>query len=151
MSKIQNLKEQKKEMLLHKTGGAPTTRAIILLDIQDGIVKQFLVEAANYLNIHLVHEYHHDVAHWYDAVITDGSSWLDLVSLMQHAVVPIVARTHSLIDSLREFDPMKFEWNAFIYDMINPYLIFEKLVRYLENIRYPGDKRTLLSNVGKTF
>lgn len=70
---------------------------------------------------------------------------------MKHSVVPIVPKDHSLITSLREFDPMKFEGNAFIYDTVNSYLIFEKLICYLENIRYVGDKRTLLNNIGKTF
>ncbi len=55
---------------------------------------------------------------------------------MKQSVVPIVTRGHPLISSLREFDPMKFEGNAFIAESLNKYLIFEKLIRYLENIRY---------------
>ena len=86
-----------------------------------------------------------------DACITDGRGSMDLVNLMKHSIVPIVPRIHPLVLSLREFDPMKFEGNAFIYESENPYLIFEKLIRYLENVRYVGDKRTLLNNVGKTF
>jgi hypothetical protein len=46
---------------------------------------------------------------------------------------------------------MKFEGNAFLFATADKYLIFEKLIRYLENIRYAGDKRTLLGNVEKTF
>lgn len=70
---------------------------------------------------------------------------------MKHYVIPIIVKDHPLSMSLSEFEPMKFQGNAFIYESMNPYLIFEKLVRYLENIRYMGDKRILLNNVGKTF
>jgi hypothetical protein len=48
------------------------------------------------------------------------------------------------------FNPMKFEGNAFIFEEATSYLMFEKLVRYLENIRYPWDKRTLLQNLENT-
>jgi hypothetical protein len=46
---------------------------------------------------------------------------------------------------------MKFEGNAFLFATADKYLILEKLIRYLENIRYAGDRRTLINNVGKTF
>jgi len=38
---------------------------------------------------------------------------------------------------LGEFDPMKFTGNAFLFETNNPYLVFEKICRYLENTRYP--------------
>jgi hypothetical protein len=44
---------------------------------------------------------------------------------------------------------MKFEGNAFIFDSINEFQMFEKLIRALENMRYAGDKRMLLANVEK--
>jgi hypothetical protein len=44
---------------------------------------------------------------------------------------------------------MKFEGNAFLFDEKNEYQIFAALIRFLENVRYPGDKKTLLQNVMK--
>jgi hypothetical protein len=42
---------------------------------------------------------------------------------------------------------MKFEGNSFLFDHVDKYQVFAALVRYLENVKYPGDKRTLLKNV----
>ena len=42
---------------------------------------------------------------------------------------------------------MKFEGNAFLFDAVDKFQIFAALIRYLENIKYPGDKRTLLKNL----
>lgn len=151
MPKAQNQKDQKKEALIRKLGATKSTRAFIYMDVEDEIVQNFLLEASKYLDIVLIQDYIAEDAPWYDAIITDGVSDIDLVSIVQQGIVPILSRTHPLIESFREFDPMKFEGNAFIYETVNPYLIFEKLIRYLENIRYAGDKRTLLNNIQKTF
>lgn len=151
MPKAQNQKDLKKEALMRKLGATKSTRALIYLDVQDETTQSFLSEASKYLDIILIRDYSAEDAPWYDAIITDGISGIDLVSMVQQGIVPILSRTHPLIQSFREFDPMKFEGNAFIYESVNPYLIFEKLIRYLENIRYAGDKRTLLNNVNKTF
>jgi hypothetical protein len=45
---------------------------------------------------------------------------------------------------------MKFEGNAFLFEEKNEFQMFASLVRYLENIRYPGDRKTLLNNVVET-
>jgi hypothetical protein len=66
---------------------------------------------------------------------------------MQNAVVPIVPITNPLSKKFSEFNPMKFEGNAFLFEPVNQYQMFAAIVRYLENVRYPGDKRTLLQNV----
>jgi hypothetical protein len=46
-----------------------------------------------------------------------------------------------------EFNPMKFEGNSFLFESADKYQIFASIVRYLENVKYPGDKRTLLQNI----
>ena len=151
MQKIQTSHDQHRVALMRKLWADRSTRALILLDIRDPEVKKFLSDAAPLLNITLSETLDSDSLGGYDACITDGLGDLDLVNLVKHSVVPILPQDHALIQSFREFDPMKFEGNAFIFSSVNSYLIFEKLIRYLENIRYPGDKRTLLNNVGKTF
>ena len=149
----QNLtqKDQSRSVLLRTLQLPTNTRAIIILDIADRAIHTFLIEAGKHLDIHFIVNWDISQMEACDACITDGRGSMDLVNLMKHSIVPIVPRIHPLILSLREFDPMKFEGNAFIYESENPYLIFEKLIRYLENVRYVGDKRTLLNNVGKTF
>lgn len=151
MPKIPNQKEQKRETVIRKFGFPKSVRAVIFLDIQDESVQNFLREAAMVLNIGIIDSYSDEDVAGYDACITDGIGDINLVQLTKLSVVSILPKSHPLIASFSEFDPMKFEGNAFIYESLNPYLIFEKLIRYLENIRYAGDKRTLMTNVAKTF
>jgi hypothetical protein len=66
---------------------------------------------------------------------------------MQSAIVPIVPVETPVSKKFSEFNPMKFEGNAFLFDPVNQYQMFAAIVRYLENVRYPGDKRILLQNV----
>lgn len=68
-------------------------------------------------------------------------------TLLQNVVVPIVPTGDKRFS---DFNPMKFEGNAFLFEKVDEYQMFASLVRYLENIRYPGDKRTLLKNVSET-
>ena len=68
---------------------------------------------------------------------------------MKNGIIPIIPTENPLKKSLMEFNPMKFEWNAFLFEKTDKFQMFATLVRYLENIRYPGDKRVLLQNVGK--
>jgi len=151
MPKTPNQKEQKRESVIRKFGFPKSIRAVVLLDIQDESIQKFLREAATVLNIGIIDTYSDEDMAGYDACITDGLGELNLVNLTKASVVSILPKNHPLIASFSEFDPMKFEGNAFIYDSLNPYLVFEKLIRYLENIRYAGDRRTLLNNVAKTF
>ncbi len=132
------------------------SRALILLDISDREIHDFLLEAAKVLDIVLIpsvgREEEKSEYAWFDAYISDGISLnIDMVALVQAWVVPIIPIENSFPKVFLEFDPMKFEGNAFLYKSVNKYLIFEKLIRYLENIRYTGDKRTLLNNLEKTF
>ena len=46
---------------------------------------------------------------------------------------------------------MRFEGNAFLYKKMNVFSIFEQIIRYLEDVRFPEDKNILLQNVIKTF
>ncbi len=132
------------------------SRALILLDISDTEILDFLLEASKFLDIVCIPstgrtEEKIEYA-WFDACISDGlSTNIDIVTLVQLGVVPILPIENAFPKIFSEFDPMKFEGNAFLYSSVNKYLIFEKLIRYLENVRYAGDKRTLLNNLGKTF
>jgi hypothetical protein len=81
---------------------------------------------------------------WITDILDDT---IPIAELAQHRVVPVVPISQSKV--FAEFDPMKFEGNAFIFDTVNQFQMFEKLIRALENMRYAGDKRMLLTNVEK--
>ena len=155
MAHSKNLhKEEVRSQIVHAHTLPPRTRAVILLDISDESITTFIERAGEAIWVSCIRLDTFDVGHLVgvDALISDRKSQkLDLIAAMQHGVVPILPVENDFPKTFSEFDPMKFEGNAFLFTKIDPYLIFEKLVRYLENIRYTGDKRTLLTNVTKTF
>ena len=76
---------------------------------------------------------------------------VDVVKYMQAGVVPIMPEKNVFSGMLKDFNPMKFEGNGFFYKSENPYCVFEKIVAYTENIKFPEDRRVLLKNVIGTF
>ena len=144
-------KEQKRDLLQRHLGASKKTRAIIITDIADSMIDAFLQNGADILDVTIVSRSSvpPDLQSGADAYISDSTDQATLCTLMREQIVPIVPS--SLADSMKlsEFNPMKFEGNAFLFDSLSVYTVFEKLVRYLENIRYPGDKRTLLQNLEK--
>ena len=148
---IKNQKEENRAKLAKSLGLPKNTRAIILSFVKDESIKLFLREVCGALSLTLVTGIDDLAVEWADAFITDVfDDDLPLEALLGHHVVPIVPKNPHFDKVFKEFNPMKFEGNAFIFEEPNQYLIFEKLVRYLENIRYAGDKRTLLQNIEKT-
>ncbi len=148
---IKNQKEENRTLLTKSLGLPKNTRAIILSFVEDDELRAFLRDACSALGVVFLTSKDDLALHGADAFITDGfHTDLPLPELMKHIVVPIVPKDAKHEKSFKEFNPMKFEGNAFIFDEVNTFLVFEKLVRYLENIRYSGDKRTLLQNVEKT-
>ncbi len=148
---IKNQKEEKRAMLTKSLGLPKNTRAILLSFVENEDIKLFLREACEALSIKLITGIDDTAIEWADAFVTDTfHDNLPLRALLSSHVVPIIPATSRYEKIFREFNPMKFEGNAFIFDEANKYLIFEKIVRYLENIRYPWDKRTLLQNIEKT-
>ncbi len=154
--KKSSLKDEIRSKILRQHNFGFKSRALILLDITDKEIREFLLDAARVLDIVIIpstwrEEEKSDYA-GFDACISDGiSTHIDIVPLVQSGVVPIIPLENAFPKIFSEFDPMRFEGNAFLYASVNKFLIFEKLIRYLENIRYAWDKRTLLNNLGKTF
>ena len=88
----------------------------------------------------------------FDCVIYDWESdGLDLAACMRAGVVPITSDRSVFAGVLSDFNPMKFEGNGFFFRSNNPYCIFEKIVSYCENIKFPEDRRILLKHVTETF
>lgn len=93
-----------------------------------------------------------NVIAWFDFFIYDNEhESVDVVKFMSVGVVPIMPENNTFSWILKAFNPMKFEWNWFFYKKESPYCVFEKVISYCENIKFPEDKRVLLKNVTNTF
>lgn len=145
---IKNQKEEHRATLLRAHGLPKTTRAIVVSYVQNPGIQAFLTLACASLGVVLLHEKSETILAWADAWITDVlDTSIPVDTLLQNVVVPIVSAWDKRFS---DFNPMKFEGNAFLFDTVDEYQMFASLVRYLENVRYPGDKRTLLKNVSET-
>jgi len=76
---------------------------------------------------------------------------IDVGRCMKNGVVPIMPEKNVFSGMLKDFNPMKFEGNGFFWKKDDVFCMFEKVICYLENIKFPEDKRVLLKNVGETF
>ncbi len=89
---------------------------------------------------------------WFDFFIYDNEfDWVDVVQYMTVWIVPIMPENNTFTWILKDFNPMKFEWNWFFWKKDSPFCMFEKVISFLENIKFPEDKRVLLKNVMSTF
>ncbi len=87
-----------------------------------------------------------------DFFITDNeSNDIDIVRCMKSGIVPIMPSHNAYADILKDFDPMKFEGNGFFFAKNDPFSIFARVVSYLENRKFPEDRRVLIKNVTSTF
>ena len=87
-----------------------------------------------------------------DFFIYDGNT-KDIVVLayIKHGIVPIMPEKNNFSTLLTAFNPLKFCGNAFMYKKENTYTIFSKVVAFLENNRFPEDRKILLKNVCNTL
>ncbi len=148
---LKNQKEEKRAALVRSLGLAKTVRAIVLSYIQDADISLFMMQACDAIGVKLVTSPDALSMEGADAYITDIlDERVPMATLTENTVVPIVPSQSPYSAKLSEFNPMRFEGNAFLFDKVNQYQMFAALVRYLENIRYPGDKRTLVKNVSES-
>jgi len=149
--KTKNQKEEARAALLRKLELPKSTRAIVVSYIQDERINTWLKGALSALGVVLMTQVDEESIAGADIWITDVLSENIPQSLLcQNRVVGVVPRISNETALYSEFDPMKFTGNAFIFDSVNEFLMFEKLIRALENMRYAGDKRMLLQNVEAT-
>ena len=76
---------------------------------------------------------------------------VDVVKYMWAWIVPIMPEKNTFSWILKDFNPMRFEWNGFFYRKDSAFCMFEKVVSYIENIKFPEDRRVLMKNVLGTF
>lgn len=143
-----NQKEESRANLLRHLWLPKGTRSIVLSYIQDKTIGLFMQSACDAIGVTLITSIDTMSLAGADIWITDIlDDTIPLIDLAQYRVVPVVPVSASPL--FVEFDPMKFEGNAFIFDTVNQFQMFEKLIQALENMRYAGDKRMLLTNVEK--
>ncbi len=65
----------------------------------------------------------------------------------EHGIAPIIVKDSNVSSLLSEFNPMKSEWNAYLYDTVNEWSIFATLIRYLENYKFTFDNKNLVKNI----
>ncbi len=145
-----NKKENERANLLRSLNLSKWTRAIVLSYIRDPHILAFFRDACEAIGVSLITKIDDTCIAWADIWIADIlDETIPMQILSEQRVVPVIPISTNKIFS--EFDPMKFEWNAFIFEKVDQFQMFEKLIRALENMRYAGDKRMLLQNVEKTF
>jgi hypothetical protein len=66
---------------------------------------------------------------------------------LQAWIVPIISSKNPLNSILKEFNPMRNEWNSYLFEQDDRWAIFYALVRYLENFKFPFDNKNLVKNV----
>lgn len=143
-----NKKEELRSLLLHNRSLPKNTRAIVLSYIQNPEILEFFRVACEAIWVVFIVDIDDTATSGSDIWITDMiNDTIPLEILCKNHVIPVVPWELQYKKIFMEFDPMKFEWNAFIFEKKNQFQMFEKLIRAIENMRYAGDKRTLLQNV----
>jgi len=123
-----------------------------LSDIGIGAIVLWTEEDSELNNISSTNKINSNNLIWFDFFIYDNNfEWVDVIKYMWAGIVPIMPENNTYSGILKDFNPMKFEWNWFFWKKNSPYCIFEKVISYLENIKFPEDKRTLIKNVTATF
>jgi len=73
----------------------------------------------------------------------------DLNDYLSKWVVPIIINTSHLSSILKEFNPLRNEWNSYLFKENNQYDIYYAIIRYLENFKFPFDNKNLVKNVSE--
>ncbi len=168
LAEIRSLKESAKAQIRENFAIPKSIPSLALVSIEDEAQRNFLLEglsaigiAAVALHVDSVPELKHVGAmkrlhpnelYAFDFVVFDGKDEnVDLVKCMKSGIVPIVSQKNVFAGILKEFNPMKFEGNAFLFKDDNPFCMFAQSVSYLENVKFPEDRRVLMKNVLSTF
>jgi len=97
-------------------------------------------------NVTVVKEIPEELDYGFDFVVGDNEL-SNLNRYFKKWVVPLVPKKNYMSSILKEFNPMRSEGNSFLYDEENKWSIFYAITRYLENCKFPYDKKNLVKNV----
>lgn len=99
-------------------------------------------------NIILVSNIKNDDLIAFDFIICDDEI-KNLTNYLSNWITPIILRDNHMSSILKEFNPLKNEWNAFFYEQLNKWSIFYTIARYMENYKFPFDNKNLVKNILK--
>lgn len=122
-----------------------TARAIVVNNLENEKIRKSITEACLSVDIFVIENNSDLDLFGVDAIIGDKIDKNFITNISDNLVIPIMLNPKDKI--FKEFNPMKFEWNAFLFEKIELFSIFEKISRMLENSLYIGDRRTLLKNI----
>lgn len=167
LSEIRPIKENTKANIKSFAGFPKATPHLALLAIRDEAKRAFLAEglaaigicalsigATSFESVSIknVEKIHPNELYAFDFFVFDGEEEsFDIVGAMKAGVVPIMPEKNVFSGILKEFNPMKFEGNGFFFKSDNPFCMFEKVISYLENSKFPEDRRILMKHVLETF
>lgn len=165
---IREIKQMAKKNILSTHMFSKTLPSLGIIAIKDPKKRQFILEGisaiglgaivignsedTNISNIISVEKISQNDLVGFDFFVFDNEhEGVDVTQYMKVGIVPIMPEKNVFSGMLREFNPMKFEGNGFFWNSDNAYCIFQKIVAYTENIKFPEDRRVLLKNIMGTF
>ncbi|MFZ4461308.1 MAG: hypothetical protein ACOYN2_01880 [Patescibacteria group bacterium] len=168
LPELKSIKDTAKSNLKESLGFPKGLSYIGLVAIKDEATRDFVLEGLSAIGLGNVclgeidtttrryagsrAEINQNELYAFDFFVHDGElDGLDVVKCMKSGVVPVMPANNIFAGMLTDFNPMKFEGNGFFFKSNNPYCIFEKVVSYLENVKFPEDRRILLKHVSETF
>jgi len=83
---------------------------------------------------------------WFDFVLLDECN-VNIEDYIKNGVTPIVKNDCHLASILKQYNPLKNEWNSFLYEDFNKWSIFAWIIKYTENFKFPFDNKNLVKNV----
>jgi len=83
---------------------------------------------------------------WFDFAIFD-SEITDISKFNKNAIVSILPEDNHFKSIMKEYQPMKNEWNSYLYSKNNEWSIFHAIARYLENYKITFDNKNLVKNI----
>ena len=166
-SKTKNTKVSLKQGVCSHFSISQNTPFLGVVSIQDASISEFIARGLSAIgvgaiilgeekeklpNIAYSKTVHVNEVAGVDFFIFDGESDdINVMEYMKAGAVPILPQENIFTGIIKPFNPMAFEGNGFLFSKPNPYCIFERVVSFLENVRFPEDKRILYKNVRETF
>jgi len=155
-------KKQANAALVQKYNFPKTNKAVGLVKIQDAKVLKKLLKWCAWLKTNFIvmtndvfelesKNISYIAENWIlstglDFVICDEATDC-ITQCFEQGIAPIIASTSNVSSLLSQFNPMRNEGNAYMYDSVNEWSIFATLIRYLENYKFAFDNKNLVKNI----
>lgn len=139
-------------------------KAVGLIKLDDSNLANELQEGLKELPANFIIEWSNIEDKWYNNIaISDNTSKLEygfdfivcdnctdrLNELFSKWIVPIIIKDSHISSLLKEFNPIKNEWNSYMFEKDEKWNIFYAIVRYLENYKFPFDNKNLVKNISE--